>query len=396
MVESAMAERTVCPQCGATEPAFRAVSDAVLQMSGELSLLPTLKRIAEVARVLVDARYVAIGVPDGDGGFAEFATAGMTAKQWDAIGTLPRTHGLLGAMLEAKQSYRTMDITDDPRFEGWPDAHPHMKSFLGVPIVWNDDVVGAFYLTDKRGRGRRAFTQEDQELVELLAVHAGVAINNASLYERSRELSIVEERNRLARELHDAVSQRLFSIALTAEAAALLSDVNDEAKAQMRTVQELARQAMDEMRSLIFELRPADVATDGLAETLRKHVDVLRRVHGASIELHVDESPALAGSDSDTRLQREVFRIAQEALANALKHAGATEITVDIGAQDHRLVLRVADDGAGFEPTSAETAGRHLGLLSMNERAQALGGELRVETRPGAGTSVSLEVPVGS
>lgn len=376
--------------------AFRAVSEAVLQMGGELSLLPTLKRIAEVARGLVDARYVAIGVPDGEGGFAEFATAGMTAKQWDAIGTLPRTHGLLGAMLEAKESYRTTDITDDPRFEGWPDAHPHMKSFLGVPIVWRDEVVGAFYLTDKRGRSRRGFTEEDQELVELLAGHAGVAISNASLYERSRELSIVEERNRLARELHDAVSQRLFSITLTAEAAALLSDSNDEAKAQMRTVQELAREAMDEMRSLIFELRPADVAADGIAETLRKHVDVLRRVYGTAIELDVDESVALpAHSESGVRLQREVFRIAQEALANALKHSRATRIVVALDVQDHRLVLRVADDGAGFEPSSPDAAGRHLGLVSMAERAEALGGELHVDTRPGAGTAVSLEVSVG-
>src|SRR5919198_4593600 len=222
----------------------------------------------------------------------------------------------LGAMLETQRSYRFPNIQEHPRFEGWPDPHPSMRSFLGVPIVSAGEVIGSFYLTDKKGEKRAEFDDADQELIETLAGHAAVAIQNARLYERSRELTVVEERNRLARELHDAVNQTLFSVSLAADAAALLVETEPEkAKEQLGEVRELVRSAMAEMRSLIFELRPADVAADGLAATLQKHVDVLRRIYATEIELRTD------GAQADGVTEREVFRIVQEALGNALKHS---------------------------------------------------------------------------
>ena len=297
-----------CPHCGSKSPAFETLSEAVLEMTSEQrSLERVLKTMANVARRLAKARYAAIGVPDGEGGFEKFVTSGISSKQWDAIGELPRQHGLLGAMLESTESYRAPNIQEDPRFEDWPEAHPKMRSFLGVPIVSRGQVVGAFYVTDRRGPRGSEFTDEDRRLIETLATHAALAIENARLFERSRELSVVEERNRLARELHDAVNQTLFSASLTAEAAAMLVDTSPaDAKHQMRTVQELTRAAMGEMRSLIFELRPADLGENGLVSTLRKHVDVLRRVHGKDITLAIDGEPDLTGGT-----EREVFRIAQ-------------------------------------------------------------------------------------
>jgi signal transduction histidine kinase len=367
---------------------FRAMSQAVLAIAGELSVEPILTKIVDVACELVDARYAALGVPDGEGGFARFLTSGMTDKQWEAIGTLPRTHGLLGAMLESPAPFRTRDIQADPRFQGWPSAHPSMRSFLGVPIVSRGEVIGAFYLTDKRGPKGAEFTDADQQRIETLAAHAAIAIENARLYERSRELTVVEERTRLARELHDAVNQTLFSIALTSQAAALLAETDPaRAGAEMETVVELARGAMEEMRSLIFELRPADLGSDGLVSTLRKHVDVLRRVHAAEIELDVEGDRPLGPA-----VEREVFRIAQEALWNAVNHARARRLTVQLSMPDHRVVLTVADDGVGFDPLDPRAEGKHLGLLSMRERAEALGGELRVESNAGAGTTVRLEL----
>jgi signal transduction histidine kinase len=370
--------------------ALRAASDAVLTIAAERAFEPVLRKLVDASRELADARYAAIGVPDGEGGFANFITSGMTDKQWDAIGELPRQHGLLGAMLADRTPFRTPDISADPRFEGWPTAHPHMLSFLGVPIVAKGDVVGAFYLTDKKGGKRAVFTEADEELIELLAAHAAVAIENARLYERSRELTIVEERNRLARELHDAVSQSLFSVALTAEAAAQLVD-SDPARArdELAIVRDLTRSAMDEMRSLIFELRPAELGEDGLASTLRKHVQVLRRVYGTEIDLEVD-----GGRPLGSKVEKEVFRIAQEALANALKHAAPERVEVRLELPDRRLRLAVADDGAGFDPGARRT-GKRLGLFSMRERAEALGGELVVTSQPGAGTTVTLEVDLG-
>jgi len=369
-------------------PDFRAMSEAVLAIAGELSVEPILSKIVDVARELVDARYAALGVPDGEGGFARFITSGMTDKQWEAIGTLPRTHGLLGAMLETAEPHRTPDIQADPRFQGWPSAHPSMRSFLGVPIVSKGAVIGAFYLTDKRGPKGAGFTDADQGCIETLAAHAAIAIENARLYERSRELTVVEERTRLARELHDSVNQTLFSIVLTSEAAALLAISDPQrARAQMEAVQELARGAMEEMRSLIFELRPADLGADGLVSTLRKHVDVLRRVHAAEIELDVEGERPLGPA-----VEREVFRIAQEALWNAVKHARAGRLRVHLAMPDHRVVLTVADDGIGFDPLDRRAEGKHLGLLGMRERAEGLGGELRVESHAGSGTTIRLEL----
>lgn len=369
-------------------PAFEGLSEAVLEMASEQrSLDRVLKTMANVARRLASARYAAIGVPDGEGGFEKFVTSGITSKQWDAIGELPRQHGLLAAMLEGTEPYRAPNIQEDPRFEGWPAAHPRMRSFLGVPIVSRGRVVGAFYVTDRRGPRGSDFTDEDQRLIETLATHAALAIENTRLFERSRELSVIEERNRLARELHDAVNQTLFSASLTAQAAAILVDTSPtDAKRQLRTVQELTQAAMDEMRSLIFELRPADLGEDGFVATLRKHIDVLRRVHGKEIILTIDGEPTLTA-----RMAQEIFRITQEALANALKHGAPEHVEVRLRSQDGRLRLHVADDGGGFD-TRARDLRRHLGLVSMRERAEAIGGKLRIRSRPRAGTTVSLEV----
>jgi len=128
------------------------MSDAVLAIAAELSVEPILEKLVHSARELVDARYAALGVPDGRGGFQQFITAGMSDALIAAMGPLPRTHGLLGAMLESEPPYRTGDIRRDPRFRGWwPAAHPQMRSFLGVPIVSRSGIIGAFYVTDKEG-----------------------------------------------------------------------------------------------------------------------------------------------------------------------------------------------------------------------------------------------------
>jgi signal transduction histidine kinase len=371
-----------------TSLAFKAMSDAVLAIAAELSVEPILQKLVHAARELAGARYAAIGVPDGEGAFAQFITSGMSEKLIGAMGPLPRTHGLLGAMLESPEPYRTIDIHTDPRFKGWwPDEHPDMRSFLGVPIVSRSGIVGAFYLTQKRGSDE--FDAEDQRLIEMLAAHAAVAIENARLYERARELSIVEERNRLARDLHDSVAQKLFGVVLTAEAAStLLAQDAGQARAQLDRLQELVGEALEELRSLVFELRPPALETEGLATTLRKHVDVLRRVHRREIELRIAGTPRLS-----PRTDAEVFRIAQEALQNALRHARAERVELSLEARDGLLVLAVADDGDGFDASDPAVRSRRLGLTSMEERARELGGTLEIDSRPGEGTTVRLEVP---
>ncbi|MPZ89867.1 MAG: GAF domain-containing protein [Nitriliruptorales bacterium] len=363
------------------------MSDAVLGIAAELSVEPVLQKLVHAARGLVGARYAAIGIPDDAGGFARFLTSGMTERQIEAIGPLPRTHGLLGAMLEDPAPFRTADIRTDPRFWGWPSAHPAMGSFLGVPIVAKGDVVGAFYLTDKLGAP--VFSDRDQELIQLLAAHAAIALENARLFERSRELSVLEERERLARELHDAMSQTLFSLTLTAESAvSLVRSDPEKAEAQIRGVQRLAREVTSELRTLVLELRPAQLASDGLVATLRTHVDVLRRARGVEVELEVEGERRL-----DSEAEPEVLRIVQEALHNALRHANAERVTVRLALDGQPVSVTVSDDGTGFDPHAPGVRSRRLGLTSMRERAATLGGRLTITSEAGQGTEVRLELP---
>jgi len=371
-------------------PALRAVSDAVLAIGAHVSVEQVLQRLVDAARTLVPARYAALGVPDGDGGFSAFLTSGMSEKLKTSLGPLPRTHGMLGAMLETQAPFRTADIHDDPRFRGWwPRGHPDMRSFLGVPIDAPEGVIGAFYLTEREGSPE--FTAEDEELIQLLAAHAAIAITNARLHEHSRELSILSERNRLALELHDVVSQKLFSLVLSAEAAATLLDRDAvAARAQVTRLGELASEALEELRSLIFELRPPDLERDGLCGALRKHVEVLRRLQPTEIELEGDLEV-----EADPRRDQEVFRIAQEALQNALRHAQASRVVVRLQGGNGALRLEVEDDGVGFDADAPELRSRRLGLTSMEERAQRIGGRLELRSAAGAGTTVVLEAAHG-
>lgn len=371
-------------------PTLRAVSDAVLAVAAELSVDDVLQRLVDSSRELAGARYAALGLPDGNGGFRRFLTSGMSDELIAALGPLPRQHGVLGAMLETRSPYRTGDIREHPRFRGWwPSGHPDMRSFLGVPIVAPAGVIGAFYLTEKIDAPD--FGDEDEELIVLLAAHAAIAIANARLYEEARELSIAAERNRLALDLHDAVSQKLFGLVFMAEAAGtLLQRDPAAASGQVAKLQMLAQDALDELRSIVFELRPLDLERDGLGGALRKHVELLRRLEQQEIEL------VLAGDfQADVERDGEILRIAQEAIQNALKHAQARHISVRLDADGGGLLLEVADDGVGFDPDATAARSRRLGLTSMEERAKRLGGTLVIRSSRGAGTTVRLKAACG-
>jgi signal transduction histidine kinase len=373
------------------DDAFAAMSDVVLAIAGELRLDAVLDRLVHAARELVGARYAALGIPDADGNeFDQFLHAGMSDDLVAELGPLPRTHGMLGAILADAKPFRTDDITKDPRFRGWwPDAHPQMRSFLGVPIVAKGDVIGAFYLTEKVGAA--SFDDSDERLITVLAAHAAIAIENARLFEASRELSVIEERNRLARELHDSMTQNLFSLALTAEAAAELVHADPpRAEVEIDRIRALARETQAELRSLVFELRPPRLEDDGLVATVGKDLDVLARAHGLKADLRVHGAPEL-----DSGVELELYRIVQEALSNVVRHARAVSVMIDVDVADGRVVITIRDDGAGFDPGARAIRERRLGLTSMRERAEGFGGTLLVESAPGAGTTVRVEVPGG-
>ena len=252
---------------------LRRVSAAVLAVTRELSVGDVLQVIVRSVRSLSGASYAAIGIPDDRGSFAEFVVDGISDRQRKAIGPLPRQHGMLAVMLRDGQPLRLADIRSDPRFEGWPAAHPELADILGMPIKDGNQVLGFIFAANKSSGG--GFTERDEEILSLFAAHAAIALTNARLYEQSRELSILTERARLARELHDAVTQKLFGIRAHARAAAVLARRAPydppRVQAEVDAVGELTAEAQAELRAVIDGLAPPDLAAGGLAAALRRY-----------------------------------------------------------------------------------------------------------------------------
>jgi signal transduction histidine kinase len=369
------------------------VSQAVLSVTRQKSVRDVLQVIVRSARSLVGARYAALGVPDRGDSFAEFVTDGISPAEQQAIGPLPRRHGMLAVLLNEGKPERLANIAADPRFEGWPAAHPRMSHFMGVPVRDGDRVLGIIFAANKvsAAAAGRGFTERDEEILSLFAAHAAIALTNARLYEHSRELSVLQERSRLARELHDAVTQKLFSIRAHARAAAVLAGRDpidpDRVRAELEVVAALGAEAHAELRAVIDGLAPPDLEAAGLADSLRRYAVLAGRAHGIPVTFTAAELPPL-----DPRAEAAMYRVAQEALHNALRHAGAGQVGVRLARTPRRVSLEVSDDGHGFVP---EAPSGGVGLASMRERASAAGGRLTIRSGP-AGTRVRMTVPAVS
>jgi signal transduction histidine kinase len=369
---------------GGPDDIFEQVSAVVLAVSSQLSVRDVLGKIVRAARSLAGARYAALGVPGEGETFAEFVVDGLTAREQAAIGPLPRQHGMLAVMLREGKPLRLADIREDPRFWGWPAAHPELIDVLGVPIRNGDETLGFIFAANKVAPG--GFTERDERVVSLFAAHAAIALTNARLYESGRELSVLQERARLARDLHDAVSQKLFSVRVKARAAAILVE-RDPARAieEIESIAELAGAAHAELRAVIDGLTPPELAAGGLGSSVRAYAVLAGRTYGTDVAVRSGDLPAL-----DPLQDTAIYRVAQEAIGNALRHSGAAHVTVSLSGRQRAVVLEVCDDGAGFDPASPQAG---IGLTSMRERARSVGGKLTVTSSMGAGTRVRLSVP---
>ena len=367
-----------------------ALIQAGMALASELSLPTVLQKIVELACNVADANYGALGVLGPGGSLEEFITTGITPEQRRAIGRLPVGLGVLGLLISDARPLRLTRIQDDPRSVGFPPDHPPMTSFLGVPLMVRGTLYGNLYLTEKRGGSE--FTEMDETAVVTLAAQAGVAIENARLFEEAQEKLAWEERNRLARELHDSVSQALFSMTLQVRALQLALDKREEDKSllaeRVERLSELTQGALAEMKSLIFELRPEALREEGLVNAIQKHAEGLAAREELRVELDLSAPPWPLPPD----FEEQVFRIAQEALANVVKHAAAEKVVVRLAVDDaaEELVLEVSDNGIGFDPTDRQPG--HLGLGTMRERTERLGGRISIDTEQKKGTTVRMVV----
>ena len=360
-----------------------ALIQAGMTLSSELSLDAVLQRIIELGAEITRARYGALGVLAADGRhLAEFHTTGITLEQREAIGDLPVGHGLLGLLIEQARPLRTGRIADHPNSVGFPPNHPPMTSLLGAPIVSRGTVFGDIYLTDKDGG--EPFTEEDQEALTILASQAGIAIENARLYEEVQRLVVLEDRERIARELHDGVIQSLFAVGMGLQAAAVMVEDEELADRLEGAVGEIDRVIRD-LRNYIFGLRPGVLADRKLDEALRTLADEFERRSGVVTAVEIDGSVAaeLAGAASD------IVQMAREALSNVGRHADADTCRLRLVRDDGRALLEIEDDGAGFDLEKAE---RGEGLSNLERRARSLRGSVELVSSPGEGTAVRVRV----
>ena len=386
------------PSTGRTpKQALAALNQAALSIASEVSIEKVLKQITDSARELVGARYAALGVPGAEGHLEKFVTSGIAAEQAEDIPHRPLGLGVLGAIMRESRSIRLPRVGDDPRAVGFPPGHPPMKSFLGVPILAGNEVLGNLYLTDKVMEGEGGvwieaseFTVADQELAEMLAAHAAVAIQNARLYEQVGRLAIVEERSRIGMDLHDGVIQSIYAVGLTLESARL--QLRDEPReADQALLQAIAglNDAIRDIRNFILDLRPQRFTGD-LNQALARLIREFQANAMIPVRVSAQASTLSALAPS---VARTIFLTTQEALANVARHARADQVTVEIWQEPEMAILCIEDDGVGFGVSEQTQAVGH-GLANMRARAEELNGIFILHSTPGEGTQICLRLPI--
>ncbi|MGH3733181.1 MAG: GAF domain-containing sensor histidine kinase [Acidimicrobiales bacterium] len=364
---------------------LKALLDVVVTIESDLNLSEVLRKVVESAVHLTGARYGALGVLDRDqSGLSEFIHHGMSDDVVEKIGHLPEGAGILGLLILDPRPLRLTNLSAHEDAIGFPEGHPVMETFLGVPVRLGGDVFGNLYLTEKVGG--TPFTEEDQAMVSSLASLAGVAINNARLYDRAGEIELLAERERLARELHDTVIQRLFASGLSLQSC--LSSIDDERAHQRvnQVVQELD-DTIRQIRTSIFSLESARESNVGVRSRVLQISNEAARFLGFEPEVRFAGVVELEVNDD---LATDMLSTLREALANVARHARASRVEIEvIVGEDTRLL--VTDNGVGYD-TSSGSIGN--GLRNMGQRARDRGGSLDIQSALKGGTKICWRIPL--
>jgi nitrate/nitrite-specific signal transduction histidine kinase len=356
--------------------------DAAASVVEAGDLKQALEALVDTAMEVTGARYGALGVLGDHGQLGAFIHRGVPEATAAAIGVPPAGRGVLGTITREQKWLRLDDVASHPDAVGFPEHHPHMESFLGGPVQVGGTVFGNLYLANKPG----GFVDEDVALVAALAKIGGAAVSTNRLQQRLRTAAVIEDRERIARDLHDAIIQDLFAVGLRLQAdTSLMEDA--ELRASVEESIESLDAAMGSLRQFIFQLRPPAWDHQRLTERIRATLAELSEAHGFPIavafEGELDELPPGIGD--------EVVATITEAASNALRHSEASEIRIDVTNVAGALSVAVSDDGVGFDLGAVELG---MGLVNLQGRAKDLAGELTIETRPGSGTRVEMKFPV--
>ncbi len=375
---------------GLTESQLERLLAAGRELVSDLDLEGVLRRVLDAAVEITGARYAALGVLDEDrSGLESFIYLGIDERTRAQIGDLPRGRGVLGTLIADPTPLRLADVSAHPASFGFPEGHPPMNSFLGVPISIRGEQWGNLYLTEKKDD--REFSAADEEAVLQLAEWAAIAIGNARSIaaERLRLAMEAAEQERLqwARELHDETLQGLATIRMMLangwrRGGEHLEPAIESSVSQLDT--EIAS-----VRALISDLRPDSLDRLGVAAALEGLADrILARGERAAIHIDATEDlPRLAKA-----VELAVYRVCQEAMTNAIRHGEAESIRVALVGDGGAVRASVTDDGGGFDLTAADLG---YGIRGMRERAELAGGRLAIDSAPGEGTTVRLTVPSG-
>lgn len=368
---------------GVSDSDLQGILSAVMVVAQGLDLPATVRRIVTSAMSLVDARYGAVGVRSNDGLLEEFIYVGIDAESAQLIGDPPCGRGLLGYLLDVKRPVLLDDLSKHPASVGFPPNHPPMHTFLGAPIIVNDELFGCIYLAEKTGG--RPFTGSEAKAIEIFAAATAVAIDNAQMHaealdqqEQLAQLQILEERERIGRDLHDHVIQRIFAAGLGLQVAATSPAAEPVRERLDSVIGELDRTIAD-IRATIFELSDA---RSGLRDRL---VRAARGVsHGGKLAVDIAFSgPVESAIDED--LGRNIEAVVSEAVSNAVRHSGGTRVSVTVIASGEDVTVEIVDDGIGIPD-----GGRRSGLRNLRTRAELFGGTVELALadgdaeRPGA------------
>ena len=367
-----------------------ALDEATRAIAEVLDLEVVLQLIVDRVLGLVDARYAALGIVDAQGRLERFITAGLTAEERAKIGPLPQGHGLLALIIREGRTYRIAEISAHPDSYGFPAHHPPMRTLLGVPITVHGRAVGDFYLTDKAGGAE--FDETDQRVVELFARHAGIAIENARLHVRVGTLAVIEERDRIGRDLHDGIIQSLYGVGLSLEDVdQLMVDHPTEAAARVDAAIDAIHRAIGDIRHFILGLRPTLAGSHDLIGSLAALVEVSRLASVVDLEFESVVTPAEV-RHLDEATTTQLIHIVREALSNISRHSRASRAVVHLAAADGSIRIVVSDNGVGFEPKQAGQA-EHQGIANIRDRVASLGGSIEIESEPSVGTRIIVDVP---